>query len=92
MNPYVAEAKFVLQKDATERDIAKTAEQFIQEILKFEQQIREKTPSDSRQVAFRGQHSLCASETLLCPLLCPNYMSLCVRIGKIDGLESPLNA
>jgi len=38
----------VLQKDATERDIAKTAEQFIQEILKFEQQIREETPSDSR--------------------------------------------
>jgi len=47
-NPYVAGAKFVFQKDTTERDIAKTAEQFIQEILKFEQQIREETPSDSR--------------------------------------------
>jgi len=32
----------VLQKDATERDIAQIAEQFIQEIQKFEQQIREK--------------------------------------------------
>ena len=25
-------------------------------------------------------------------LLCQNYMSLCVRIGKIDRLEPPLNA
>jgi hypothetical protein len=25
-------------------------------------------------------------------LLCQNYMSLCVRIGKIDRLEAPLNA
>jgi len=24
--------------------------------------------------------------------LCQNYMTLCVRIGKIDGLEEPLNA
>ena len=24
--------------------------------------------------------------------LCQNYMTLCVRIGKIDRLKSPLNA
>jgi hypothetical protein len=41
-NPYVAAAKFVLQKNATERDIERTAEQIVEEILKYEQQIREK--------------------------------------------------
>ncbi|HLN88288.1 MAG TPA: DUF4410 domain-containing protein, partial [Candidatus Limnocylindrales bacterium] len=44
MNPYVAAAKFVLQKNATERDIRKSAEQIVEEILKYEQQIMEKTP------------------------------------------------
>jgi hypothetical protein len=32
MNPFVAAAKFVLQKNATERDIKKTAEQIAEEI------------------------------------------------------------
>jgi hypothetical protein len=29
---------------------------------------------------------------LTLPQLCQNYMSLCVRIGKIDRLARPLNA
>jgi hypothetical protein len=29
---------------------------------------------------------------LTLPQLCQNYMSLCVRIGKIDRLRPPLNA
>jgi hypothetical protein len=42
MNPYVAAAKFVLEKNATERDIKKTAEQVAEQIVKYEQQIKEK--------------------------------------------------
>ena len=41
MNPYVAAAKFVLQKNATERDIKKTAEQIAEQILKYEEQIKD---------------------------------------------------
>lgn len=48
MNPYVAAAKFVLQKNATERDIQKTAAQIVEEILKYEQQITEKAEPGSR--------------------------------------------
>ena len=40
MNPYVAAAKFVLQKNATEKDIQTTAEQVAEQILKYEQSIR----------------------------------------------------
>jgi hypothetical protein len=40
MNPYVAAAKFVLQKNATERDIKKTAGQIAEQILQYEQQTR----------------------------------------------------
>jgi hypothetical protein len=29
---------------------------------------------------------------LTLPQLCQNYLSLCVRIGKIDQLKPPLNA
>jgi hypothetical protein len=39
MNPYVAAAKFVLQQNATERDIKRTAEQIAEQILKYVQQI-----------------------------------------------------
>jgi len=42
MNPYVAAAKFVLQKNATERDIKNTAAQVADHILKYQQQIKEK--------------------------------------------------
>jgi uncharacterized protein DUF4410 len=49
MNPYVAAAKFVLQKNASERDIQKTAGQIVEQIIKYEQQIQTKTPQpDSR--------------------------------------------
>lgn len=44
MNPYVAAAKFVLQKNATERDIKNTAAQIADHILKYQQQIKEKAP------------------------------------------------
>ena len=39
MNSYVAAAKFVLQKDSTERDVKQTAEQIAEEIVKYEQRI-----------------------------------------------------
>ncbi len=48
MNPYVAAAKFVLQKNATERDIKKTAAQIVEEILKYEEQIKEKAEPGNR--------------------------------------------
>ena len=41
LNPYVAAAKFVLQKNATGRDIQQTAEQIAREILKYRQQTTE---------------------------------------------------
>ena len=40
MNPYVAAAKFVLQKNATKRDIKRTAEEIAEQIVRYEQQIR----------------------------------------------------
>jgi hypothetical protein len=43
-NPYVAAAKFVLQKNATARDIQRTAEQIVEEIVKYGQQIKEQAP------------------------------------------------
>jgi len=41
MNPYVAAAKFVLEKNASERDIEKTAEQIAAEILKHTHKFKE---------------------------------------------------
>lgn len=40
MNPYVAAAKFVLEKNATDKDIQKTAEQIVNEILKHFEKLR----------------------------------------------------
>ena len=40
MNPYVAAAKFVLQKNATERDIKRTAEEIAEQVVRYERQIR----------------------------------------------------
>ena len=45
MNPYVAAAKFVLEKNATERDVRHTADQIVAEILKFRDKVR-KTASE----------------------------------------------
>ncbi len=41
INPYVAAAKFVMEKNATEKDIEKTAEQIVDEILKYTQKFKE---------------------------------------------------
>ncbi|MBI4526730.1 MAG: DUF4410 domain-containing protein [Deltaproteobacteria bacterium] len=46
-NPYIAAAKFALQKNATERDVRKTAEQIVEEILKYEKQIKGKMTQQS---------------------------------------------
>lgn len=40
MNPYVALAKFVIEKNATEKDIKKTAEQIVSEIIKESEQLK----------------------------------------------------
>lgn len=41
VNPYVAAARFVMEKNATEKDIEKTAEQIVNEILKHTQKFKE---------------------------------------------------
>jgi hypothetical protein len=41
MNPYVAAARFVMEKNATEKDIEKTAEQIVDEILKHTEKFKE---------------------------------------------------
>lgn len=48
MNPYVAAAKFVLEKNATGKDIQKTADQIVDEVLKYQQQI--KNEADARRM------------------------------------------
>jgi len=45
INPYVAAAKFVMEKNATEKDIQKTAEQIVDEILKHTQKFKEQAES-----------------------------------------------
>ncbi|QXP86067.1 DUF4410 domain-containing protein [Methylococcus sp. Mc7] len=41
MNPYVAAAKFMMEKNATGKDIEKTAEQIVDEILKYRQKFED---------------------------------------------------
>ena len=41
MNPYVAAAKFMMEKDATGKDVQKTADQIVSEMLKYEDKIRQ---------------------------------------------------
>lgn len=41
MNPYVAAAKFVMEKNASEKDVRKTAEQIVNQILKHAQSFKE---------------------------------------------------
>jgi hypothetical protein len=45
INPYVAAAKFVMEKNASEKDIRKTAEQIADEILKHAQKFKEQAGS-----------------------------------------------
>jgi hypothetical protein len=40
MNPYVAAAKFVMEKNASERDIQKTADQIVGEMLSYQEKIK----------------------------------------------------
>lgn len=47
INPYVAAAKFVMEKNATEKDIQKTAEQIVDEILKHTQKFKEQAGSSN---------------------------------------------
>ena len=44
MNPYVAAAKFVMEKNATDKDIQKTADQIATEIQKFKDKITQEVP------------------------------------------------
>ncbi len=44
MNPYVAEAKFVLAKNAGGRDVGRTAEQIAAEVARYEPQIDRDDP------------------------------------------------
>jgi len=41
MNPYVAAAKFVMEKNATAKDVHKTADEIVGEILKYEGRIKQ---------------------------------------------------
>lgn len=53
MNPYVAAAKFVMEKNATERDIRNTAEKIVDEILSYEQKIKQEAESRNPQPGTR---------------------------------------
>jgi hypothetical protein len=46
LNPYVAAAKFMIEKNAPEKDIQKTAEQIADEILKHAQKFKEQAKAD----------------------------------------------
>lgn len=48
MNPYVAAAKFVMEKNATGKDIQKTATQIVAEVLKYEDRIRQEAQRRGR--------------------------------------------
>ena len=43
-NPYVAAAKFVMEKSATSRDIQNTAGEIVDELLKFRDEVRQAMP------------------------------------------------
>jgi hypothetical protein len=45
MNPYVAAAKFMMEKNATGKDVQKTADQIIGEMLKYEDKIKKEAQS-----------------------------------------------
>jgi hypothetical protein len=45
LNPYVMAAKFVLEKNATSRDVQNTAKQIVDELLKFREDVRQARPA-----------------------------------------------
>jgi hypothetical protein len=49
LNPYIAAAKFVVEKDATEQDIRTTAEQIVDEIVKHNQKFKEQAKPKSEK-------------------------------------------
>ncbi|MGZ8097250.1 MAG: DUF4410 domain-containing protein, partial [Methylosarcina sp.] len=49
LNPYIAAAKFVVEKDATEQDIRTTAEQIVDEIVKHNQKFKEQAKSKPKK-------------------------------------------
>ncbi len=46
MNPYVAAAKFVMEKNATDKNIKSSAEQIVDEILKYDQKFKEEAATN----------------------------------------------
>jgi hypothetical protein len=45
MNPYVAAAKFIMEKNATGKDVQKTADEIVAEMLKYEDKIKQEAQS-----------------------------------------------
>lgn len=45
LNPYMAAAKFVLAKDATDRDVKHTSQEIVSELLKYKQKLEEQAES-----------------------------------------------
>jgi hypothetical protein len=42
LNPYVAAAKFVLEKNATEKDVKRTSKEIVREVLKYTEKFKER--------------------------------------------------
>ncbi len=45
MNPYMAAARFVMEKNATEKDVKRTSKEIVNEILKYQDKFREQAES-----------------------------------------------
>ncbi len=45
MNPYMAAARFVMEKNATEKDVRHTSKEIVSEILKYQDKFREQAES-----------------------------------------------
>lgn len=45
MNPYMAVARFVMEKNATEKDVKRTSKEIVNEILKYQDKFREQAES-----------------------------------------------
>ncbi len=45
LNPYVAAAKFVMQKNATAKDVKHTSQEIVKELLKYKEKFEEEARS-----------------------------------------------
>ena len=45
LNPYMAAARFVMEKNATEKDVRHTSKEIVSEILKYQDKFREQAES-----------------------------------------------